>query len=477
MASRANARLLLLSLLCAFGSAIASPLSAQPQQRITLSLNQATVQQAVNRIAESTRYKFTYLREDLPASPRRDFAFNNATIGEVMDVLVAVPQPALYAIGNDHPRTIPDKCVFYFKPGDRLSVAVNDTTYALTGRNTRENAALAAWHARMQPVERYVWHSSRYRTTFDAFLDRFLEVRDAEAQMKFPRTKNGDFDRLFAQVRRYDLLTCGVNFNPPRDADPHGRHYTEFYSRIDIPALTRTTALYRYPFGMALLKRLREVYPRISGTTPPVSADLFLGVVANDTLRGELVLEDAAKLKSQAGFEEWMRDRGRYVVTSSQQKRECSMREALAAAEESARQPFVDFRYPDASGREVSLSDFRGKYVLVDCWATWCVPCRAEMPYLHRLEEEFRGRDIVFVGISIDEPKNHAAWKEFLAKEGMNNIQLFAAGTGSPFMQAFRVGPIPRFMLFDRQGRILMPDAPRPSSPELKLVLENALKK
>ena len=56
-------------------------------------------------------------------------------------------------------------------------------------------------------------------------------------------------------------------------------------------------------------------------------------------------------------------------------------------------QPAVPFTFKDITGKEVSLSDLKGKYVYIDVWATWCGPCNAEIPHLRKLEEEFEGRN------------------------------------------------------------------------------------
>jgi cytochrome c biogenesis protein CcmG/thiol:disulfide interchange protein DsbE len=65
-------------------------------------------------------------------------------------------------------------------------------------------------------------------------------------------------------------------------------------------------------------------------------------------------------------------------------------------------QPAPDFSFPDLDGKEVSLSDFRGKVVLVNIWATWCPTCRDEMPSMQKLYERFKGRDFEILAVSID---------------------------------------------------------------------------
>ena len=59
--------------------------------------------------------------------------------------------------------------------------------------------------------------------------------------------------------------------------------------------------------------------------------------------------------------------------------------------------PSPDFRAWDVDGKSYTVADFRGKYVYIDLWATWCGPCRREMPFLKQLEEEYKGRNITFL--------------------------------------------------------------------------------
>ena len=113
---------------------------------------------------------------------------------------------------------------------------------------------------------------------------------------------------------------------------------------------------------------------------------------------------------------------------------------------------------------------------MVDVWATWCGPCRKEIPYLIKLEEEMRGKDVVFIGVSVDEKKDHQAWLDVLDKEGLEGIQLFASGW-SQIVKDYKIKGIPRFMVFDRQGKVVTIDSPRPSDPRLKALLDAELEK
>lgn len=134
----------------------------------------------------------------------------------------------------------------------------------------------------------------------------------------------------------------------------------------------------------------------------------------------------------------------------------------------------ADFTYPDVNGKEVSLSDFKGKIVLVDVWSTWCGPCRGEIPHLKKLEQEMHGTDVVFLGVSVDEAKDKQKWLDFIKKEELAGVQLLARGW-SKITKDYKINGIPRFMVFNRKGNVVTIDAPRPSDPALKKLLLKTL--
>ena len=116
----------------------------------------------------------------------------------------------------------------------------------------------------------------------------------------------------------------------------------------------------------------------------------------------------------------------------------------------------------------MSLSDFKGKYVYVDLWATWCGPCNAEIPALKKLEEDFQGRNIYFVSISCD--KNQKEWEKFVRERSLGGIQLHMRGNNK-YMRELGDNGIPRFLLIDREGNFINANMSRPSDPKTLKVL------
>ena len=117
-----------------------------------------------------------------------------------------------------------------------------------------------------------------------------------------------------------------------------------------------------------------------------------------------------------------------------------------------------NFSFEDIDGKKVSLKALKGKYIFMDIWATWCPPCRDELPLLKVLEEKFKDRNIRFVSISCDRDK-------------LGGIQLHM-GDDWAFMEAFGNRKIPRFILIDRKGKIISPKTTRPSEPETEVMLK-----
>ncbi len=132
--------------------------------------------------------------------------------------------------------------------------------------------------------------------------------------------------------------------------------------------------------------------------------------------------------------------------------------------------------YENNAGGKTSLDDLKGKYVYIDIWATWCRPCLAEIPYLKEVEKAYHGKNIEFVSLSIDEPKDHDKWKTMIKEKKLGGIQLLADRTTtgkSEFLKNYRIEEIPRFILIDPKGNIITHNAPRPSMKELKELFDS----
>jgi len=138
--------------------------------------------------------------------------------------------------------------------------------------------------------------------------------------------------------------------------------------------------------------------------------------------------------------------------------------------------PAPVFVCKDINGKDFSLENFRGKLVYIDFWATWCGPCRHELPYLEELQKDFKGKNIVFVSISLDD--NKAAWEKMVKEKQMKGVQLYGEGAWKSFpATSYQIKGIPTFFLVDAKGNIIKPNAPRPSSDEVRPLITAELAK
>ncbi|SDB32923.1 Thiol-disulfide isomerase or thioredoxin [Flavobacteriaceae bacterium MAR_2010_188] len=130
--------------------------------------------------------------------------------------------------------------------------------------------------------------------------------------------------------------------------------------------------------------------------------------------------------------------------------------------------------YENHKGGSTSLTDLKGKYVYVDVWATWCGPCKVEIPYLKEVEKQYHGKNIVFVSTSIDKADDHNTWVQMVKDKELGGMQLMADNDwNSKFVTDYAIEGIPRFILIDPNGNIVTADAPRPSNPELVAMFES----
>lgn len=120
-----------------------------------------------------------------------------------------------------------------------------------------------------------------------------------------------------------------------------------------------------------------------------------------------------------------------------------------------------DFEFQSIDGESISLDNFKGKYIYMDIWATWCGPCLQQLPAMKAFEEKYRDENIRFLSISVDSDRDKAKWQEMVKEKGMQGVQLFA-GRSAKFQQDYQIRSIPRFLVIGKDGEILEDDPPRP---------------
>jgi thiol-disulfide isomerase/thioredoxin len=114
-------------------------------------------------------------------------------------------------------------------------------------------------------------------------------------------------------------------------------------------------------------------------------------------------------------------------------------------------QPVPDLQFEDGQGTTLSLADFRGRVVLLNIWATWCAPCRREMPTLDRLQAELGGPDFEVVALSIDRQGRRVV-ADFYEELGLRQLGIYLDPSGKAPRELNALG-IPTTLLIDREGK------------------------
>jgi peroxiredoxin len=114
-----------------------------------------------------------------------------------------------------------------------------------------------------------------------------------------------------------------------------------------------------------------------------------------------------------------------------------------------------DFKLPDLDGRRIALSDFKGRVVLLNFWATWCPPCKGEVPELVALQSRYQSAGLDIIGVSLDDaPVEHV--RQFKEVYRINYVVLYAGGEKEKLIRRFgNFRGIPATFLIDREGRIV----------------------
>ena len=385
----------------------------------------------------------------------------------------------------------------YLTPGDQLHLTLDfprfDESLRFTGRGANANNYLAQafwrFEAEQQPRPEDQLTATttpgQARQAADAFRAQQLAFLATYGQQ---HTLPAGFQQLATghitlQWAKFLLTYPETHLRLAQQVPSLPADYYAFLQQL--PANTFAPSAERSPMDNTLtIQCLRGYGYRLAptgrlGTAPAAGERLYAQATADlgDTpvrdqavyrlLGGQLATDLAGVLTAYPAFRAHNRD-----STAAR-----GLRQGILAIQQvQPGQAAPAFSLVDATGRTVSLSDFHGKVIFLDFWGTWCAPCLAEMSASEALRQYFVGRDVVFVYISVNDPRDK--WQRMLATRKFGTFQ--AVQLWSPNMktaQAYQVSEYPSYYLIGRDSQILSTRPPRPSNnSEAVAAIEQALK-
>ena len=366
----------------------------------------------------------------------------------------------------------------YLQKGDDVTISFDandfDNTFAVMGGNEKAIDYLNKIQLTGLSNEVYIQPWSEFKATVDkkiASMKRLLKARKFAADDKFLKMEEGRITYFYANAFlmypvSHTYLTQDTTLVLGKDYYDTLRQYVK-----EDDDLADNDEYRNYMIETAHVfdeagKNIRQLYPKVLAEMSYIGEN-----TKSDKVRESLIHFLAFTYVEGNGVENITDLQNLYYTYVTSPRLNEIFKKACAKWDKAAvGRPSPVFKGVDVNGKEMTLRDFRGKYIYIDMWATWCGPCQKELPFLKKLEEKFKGRNIVFVGLSIDQDK--AKWAARVKSGALSGTQLHI-GKGSKFQSDYRISGIPRFILLDPNGRIVNPDMTRPSNEDTEKILNS----
>lgn len=395
-------------------------------------------------------------------SENGSFGFNQPIEEPGLYVVNVVWSKAQITDRNDH-----DLTRLYLEGGTAVNVEIEKGSYKLLQTNCVKNKTLEEWSNVMDTLFAI---SHGIGKNFTTYKDYFPLLPEYESKMKeFQKGLNsGDasFDELMKLMVETDLATSALRMlQSMRTIHPKKEEYPAYYKEMVEKLKPNSIRLLELPNGREYLRAF-SLHAVLNYSKTATQSNYFeesMNQIDNDLLKGYYALDNAAKHRAYDDKYLSFKSKVEPYLTNEY------LREGFKTFELSIRKfekgaLAYNFSGKDVKGKEHQLSDYKGTLVYVDVWATWCGPCKAQIPALKKLEKKFHGKPITFLSISLDKKKDLKKWKDFIKEKNLGGVQLIADDAfNSDVAKAYGIKGIPRFMLFDKEGKVITIDAPRPS--------------
>lgn len=410
-------------------------------------------------------------------------------------LLIPVKEEGVYYLSNTRWRKR-----LYLKPNDQVSLNIDGGSGEQIEwvKTTEENKVLTNWAQLIGPATNYGYKlEQRNKAILDsvAFKSAYQSLQpEIAAFLKDNHTANVKFNQLFKTAVQLDnsllvmrsLLNLGgkkhLFWLPAKEFSNVPAYYKQALNqgKINSPDLMLLGEGNEYLnlYAKFSLSELSE--QKRQNLSDAEKLHYMMNTVSNETLKSFLLKSQLEEfnINNYSEFKQVFLPYAKYAKQESVKLKYTNMLKQFAPDTVFIGKSASDFTLPDTKGKLVSMKDFKGKVVLIDVWATWCGPCKAQMPFLKEVEEAYKGNNnVVFVGISLDADKDKQKWLDMIKEKELEGVQL-QDNVGKAFGRKYNIGAIPRFLLIDKKGNWVEVRCPLPEDKDrLKAYIDRELNK
>ncbi len=386
-----------------------------------------------------------------------------------------------------------DVYFLWLKPGE--TIEVDAQTGIIKGGNTKINKYLETWK------KDFLWNKNSVLQNHFMYLvvRRDLEVHNMDEFF------SPDFvDKLKADKKR--------QLEDVRLKKISNKNFVEYFNRfiecnykytlVNIPAIVTHSGKQEVP--VAILKEITafdmeqndfinnyykddlingyiRAHEELKSVEPTLTDYIFqkAKVFNNRDLREYYVLNELGKLikRKESLYVKDLFDSSRSLITTEAGKKEFEELYAKQVPNVYDNKKVYPLKAYDLDNREITLDKFKGKYVYIDVWATWCGPCKQMTRHFVELAEKYKDKNIVFLSLSADKNSVESKWREYVNEHlGSNCITAWTkSGFNNAFVQYYKINSIPRFMLIDPDGNVFSNKFWTPNDPRVETLLKQLL--
>ena len=389
---------------------------------------------------------------------------------------VPLPQEGFYLLGTEQGVMHP----FYLKGNETIRLRFQTNGMILEGEQTPENQALSQWEQAATLVREHAFLYERFGggystdpATFTQELEDLLRVRQ---QLKPEKaTGNATFNSLLkakmeADVDFYALAYLQRNAGNLSDTI----RLSNYYQKMQPEKTLQQPALLQLPYAGEMLRTY--VWYKYGDPIELREAFKYKSTCLIDsTFQQHYLYNEIRRFRYYEQYQQLIDSVGKTFFGKSYQNGLEITEKQLAWSKPGI--PAVDFKGMQPDSSSLALSELFGKVIVVDVWATWCSPCRMMIPYFKQLEKELEGEEIEFLSVCIGTFVEWDRWKKIIATEELTGHLIFINSWIKGFAKEYRIVGVPRFLIFDREGRIVSVNAPAPNKPALKKLILKTLGK